>query len=213
MGSDLTVVNSARVSFGKRKTKLGNDDIKLIKYLAKNRHDSPFRHVYFQFHIKMPEFLARQMYKHIVGINYSEMHTNDHAWNEISGRYVDLGDVDMFTPTVFRKQSKDNKQASEGVSRCQLISKSVFNLTHLLSRLAYKFLIGLGVSREQARAILPLSFYTEFYWTASLQAACHFISLRNKAGAQGEIVEFANAIESLIRPIVPVSVESLLTRS
>lgn len=105
LGSDLTVVNAARVSFGKRKTTLSEGDVKLIRYLAKHQHWSPFRHVQIQFDCKVPEFVARQWYKHVVGISYSEAPTVDHAWNEISLRYVDASDFEYYTPDGFRKQS------------------------------------------------------------------------------------------------------------
>ena len=90
LGSDLTVVNSARVSFGKRKEKFDKSDERLVRYLAKHKHYSPFRHLQVQFHIKAPEFVMRQWYKHVVGIETtSNSSTKDHAWNEISGRYVE----------------------------------------------------------------------------------------------------------------------------
>jgi len=110
LGNDLTVVNSARVSFGKRKSVWSAADRRLVKYLAKYKHYSPFRHLQVQFHIKAPEFVMRQWYKHVVGIETSSSHsTKDHAWNEISGRYVPV--EDFYTPDVWRKQSEDKKQA------------------------------------------------------------------------------------------------------
>ena len=114
LGNDLTVVNSARVSFGKRKSVWSAADRRLVKYLAKYKHYSPFRHLQVQFHIKAPEFVMRQWYKHVVGIETtSNSSAKDHAWNEISGRYVPV--EDFYIPEVWRKQSEDNKQASEGV--------------------------------------------------------------------------------------------------
>ena len=113
LGNDLTVVNSARISFGKRKFEWDKSDEHLVRYLAKHKHFSPFRHLQVQFHIKAPEFVMRQWYKHVVGIETtSNSSTKDHAWNEISGRYVPV--EDYYTPDVFRAQSDDNKQASEG---------------------------------------------------------------------------------------------------
>ena len=113
LGNDLTVVNSARVSFGKRKEKWDKSDERLVRYLAKHKHYSPFRHLQVQFHIKAPEFVMRQWYKHVVGIETtSNSSTKDHAWNEISGRYVEYDE--FYEPTIYRKQSDDNKQASEG---------------------------------------------------------------------------------------------------
>ncbi len=212
LGDDLTVVNAARVSFGKRKTELSDGDKKLIRYLAEHQHWSPFRHVQLQFHCKVPEFVARQWYKHVVGIAYSEVPTVDHAWNEISLRYVDASQFEYYTPQGFRKQSEDNKQAStddilEDAGdtlrlRYQAHSKAAFEL--------YEEMIVAGVAKEQARGVLPLNIYTEFYWTASLQAVVNFIKLRQHPGAQFEIREYANAIQDLTKLVVPTSFEALL---
>jgi thymidylate synthase (FAD) len=212
MGSDLTVVNSARVSFGKRKRELSDGDKKLIRYLAEHKHWSPFRHVQLQFHCKVPEFVARQWYKHVVGIAYSEVPTVDHAWNEISLRYVDASEFDFYVPQGFRAQSVDNKQASTDDLVLDLDGKleAVYREQCNKALDLYHRLIESGVAREQARGVLPLSIYTEFYWTASLQAVVNFIMLRKHPGAQYEIREYANAIEQLTQHIVPISYESLL---
>ncbi len=212
LGSDLTVVNSARVSFGKRKTEMSEGDVKLINFLAKHQHWSPFRHVQMQFHCKVPEFVARQWYKHVVGIAYTEHATVDHAWNEISLRYVNASDFDVYVPDGFRQQSDDNKQAStddvvndpEGKLRQQYVDHCRQALT------LYETLLEQGVAREQARGVLPLNIYTEFYWTVSLQALANFIQLRTHAGAQYEIRLYAKALEQLIADVVPVSYEALL---
>jgi thymidylate synthase (FAD) len=112
MGGDLNVVNAARCSFGKNKLELDDSDFKLIKYLADNRHYSPFRHTQLQFLVKAPEFVMRQWYKHVVGISFSEGREVDHAWNELSMRYTNMADADFYTPETFRSQSKSNKQSS-----------------------------------------------------------------------------------------------------
>ena len=113
LGNDLTVVNSARVSFGKRKTKYDNSDRKLVRFLAKYKHYSPFRHLQVQFHIKAPEFVMRQWYKHVVGIETtSNSSTKDHAWNEISVGKVQF--KNSYTQEILRKQSEVNKKAQEG---------------------------------------------------------------------------------------------------
>ena len=171
LGTDLTVVNSARVSFGKRHTKYTKGDKHLVKYLAKYKHFSPFRHMMVQFHIKAPEFVMRQWYKHVVGIETtSSSSTKDHAWNEISGRYTPV--TDYYIPEVWRKQSQDNKQASEG----ELNDLQQKRMTHLYERYlleverVYETMIQTGMAKEQARVVLPLSQYTEVYWTASFQA-------------------------------------------
>jgi thymidylate synthase (FAD) len=212
MGSDLTVVNSARVSFGKRKTELSAADDKLIRYLAQHKHWSPFRHVQLQFHCKVPEFVARQWYKHVVGIAYSEAPVVDHAWNEISLRYVDASEFNFYTPEGFRKQSENNKQASTD----ELVDDPAQQLhdayqTHCTQALSlYQNMIAAGVAREQARGVLPLNIYTEFYWTISLQALANFVHLRKHAGAQYEIRLFADALEQLARRVVPVSFDALM---
>lgn len=215
LGSDLTVVNSARVSFGKRIDTLTERDEKLIRYLARHQHWSPFRHVQLQFHCKVPEFVARQWYKHVVGIAYSDHATVDHAWNEISMRYVDASDLDFYTPETFRHQSDDNKQAStdEAVADPDESLKQQY-LSHSQQALQlYKDLVAQGVAREQARGVLPLNIYTEFYWTASLQAVVNFIQLRQHATAQYEIREYAQAVESFTQTVVPVSYRYLLDKS
>ncbi len=212
MGSDLTVVNSARVSFGKRKTSLSEGDKKLIQYLADHKHWSPFRHVQFQFHCKVPEFVARQWYKHVVGIAYTDAATVDHAWNEISLRYVDASDFHFYTPDGFRKQSEDNKQAStdELVKDPDGLLMTEYK-NHCQKALdLYHRLLEHGVAREQARGVLPLNIYTEFYWTVSLQALVNFIHLRTHAGAQFEIRLFADALQQLAQDVVPVSFEALM---
>lgn len=212
LGSDLTVVNAARVSFGKRKTKISDGDKKLIKYLAEHKHWSPFRHVQLQFHCKVPEFVARQWYKHVVGIAYSDIPTVDHAWNEISLRYVDASEFEFYTPDRFRLQSPDNKQASLDAwledsgetfkNRYQDHCRQSFQL--------YEDMVTAGVAKEQARGVLPLNIYTEFYWTVSLQALTNFISLRQHPGAQFEIQAYAHALEQLTEKVVPISYTCLM---
>lgn len=202
LGSDLTVVNSARVSFGKRKDKFDESDRKLVRFLAKNKHWSPFRHMMVQFHIKAPEFVMRQWYKHVVGIETSSSSpTKDHAWNEISGRYVPVND--FYIPSNWRRQSENNKQASEGSIENQTEANNVFNSSMDFMLNSYQKLLELGVAKEQARMILPLNQYTEVYWTASFQAIMNFIELRDEATAQWEIQQFAKAIRNLMFDIYP----------
>ena len=202
LGNDLTVVNSARVSFGKRKTKWDKGDERLVRYLAKYKHYSPFRHLQVQFHIKAPEFVMRQWYKHVVGIETtSNSSVKDHAWNEISGRYVPV--EDYYIPSVFRKQSEDNKQASEGEIESQELADMIWTSTLKSTTDAYEGLLKLGVAKEQARAMLPLSQYTEVYWTASFQAIMNFIELRNEKTSQWEIQEYARVLLELMRETFP----------
>ena len=197
LGNDLTVVNSARVSFGKRKEKFDKSDERLVRYLAKYKHYSPFRHLQVQFHIKAPEFVMRQWYKHVVGIETtSNSSTKDHAWNEISGRYVEYDE--FYQPEVYRKQSEDNKQASEGQFEKSEYDYQFVDINwtnaHEICVSAYKQLIEIGMAKEQARCILPLTLYTEVYWTASFQAIMNFIELRNEKTSQIEIQEYAKSL-------------------
>ena len=196
LGDDLTVVNSARVSFGKRKTKWDKSDERLVRYLAKHKHHSPFRHLQIQFHIKAPEFVMRQWYKHVVGIETtSNSATKDHAWNEISGRYVPV--EDFYTPEVFRQQSEDNNQATEGSIEDQNKAKIIWDVAMFNAKKYYNDLLDLGVGKEQARAILPLNQYTEVYWTASFQAVMNFVELRDEKTSQWEIQEYAKVVKEL----------------
>ena len=202
LGSDLTVVNSARVSFGKRKEKFTDGDRKLVRYLAKYKHFSPFRHIQVQFHIRAPEFVMRQWYKHVVGIETtSNSSAKDHAWNEISGRYVPV--EDFYTPEIFRQQSEDNKQATEGAVEDQETAKHHWDVAMFHAKEQYDKLLKMGVGKEQARGILPLNQYTEVYWTASFQAIMNFIELRYEKTSQWEIQEYAKVLLDIVTELFP----------
>jgi thymidylate synthase (FAD) len=208
LGSDLTVVNSARVSFGKRKEVYDKSDRALVKFLAKHKHFSPFRHMMVQFHLKAPEFVMRQWYKHVVGAETTSSYpTKDHAWNEISGRYTPVSDY--YIPEVWRKQSEDNKQASEG----ELDDLQQKRMTHLYERYlleverVYETMVKSGMAKEQARVVLPLSQYTEAYWTASFQAIMNFIDLRDEKTAQWEIQQYAKSLKEMMYDIYPETVK------
>jgi thymidylate synthase (FAD) len=202
LGNDLTVVNSARVSFGKRKIKFENNDRILIKFLAENKHFSPFRHIIVQFHLKAPEFVMRQWYKHVVGIEAtSSSSVKDHAWNEISGRYVPV--TDFYTPDNWRKQALNNKQASEGSIEDQNKANEIFQNSMNTILDSYNKLLELGIAKEQARILLPLNQYSEIYWTASFQAIMNFIELRDDEHAQWEIRQYAIAMKEFMQELFP----------
>ena len=208
LGDDLTVVNSARVSFGKRKEVYDKTDERLVRYLAKYKHFSPFRHLQVQFHVKAPEFVMRQWYKHVVGIETtSNSSAKDHAWNEISGRYVPV--EDYYEPSVWRKQSDDNKQASEGVldDLQQRRMDDAYNDLMRKVRMTYDKMVKAGMAKEQARIILPLNQYTEVYWTASFQAVMNFIELRNEKTAQIEIQDYAKVLLKQMGEVFPKTTE------
>ena len=204
LGDDLTPVNAARVSFGQRSDTFTEKDRKLSKFLIKHKHFSPFRHQHIMLIIKAPEFVMRQAYKHVVGIETtSSSVTKDHAWNEISGRYIEV--EDFYFPEVWRKQSQDNKQASEGElddlqqKRMNLAYKTYMN--HVET--TYDIMIAAGVAKEQARIVLPLSQYTKVWWTASFQSVMNFIELRDEKTAQVEIQEYARVLKGIMLEVFP----------
>ena len=213
MGNDLSIVNDARASFDKTSQELNEKDIKLINYLIKHEHTSPFRGVVFKFKIKAPLYICRQWWKHVIASNHNDEQL---GWNEKSFRYVAIDDSNEFyIPTSFRKQSKSNKQASSGSLEEKQNSEaiSIYKQQCEASYQAYAKLLALGVGREQARGVLVPSVYTSWVWTVSLQALLHFINLRRGAGAQSEIGAYAQAIVELIKPIVPVAMESWSTNA
>jgi len=213
MGSDVTVVNAARVSLDKHITELRDADRKLLEFLATHKHFSPFRHVQFQFRITAPEFIARQMFKHNVGIQASsgEFQNQSDAWNEISQRYVTVQNV--FTPGEFRKAPKERRQGSsttdqltpETQAKCQTLYATAMKV----SLETYQQLLTLGVAKEMARMVLPMSIETKFYWTMSLQAVHHFVALRRSPDAQLEIQILAEQMEDIVRKLVPESWRAL----
>jgi thymidylate synthase (FAD) len=206
LGNDLTVSNSARVSFGKRKDKYDKSDERLVRYLAKNKHYSPFRHLMVQFHIKAPEFVMRQWYKHVVGAETTSSYsTKDHAWNEISGRYVPV--EEYYIPENWRQQSEDSKQASLGAIAQQEEASECYAKAIQIGRHYYERLLELGVAKEQARIVMPLSQYTEVYWTASFQAIVNFIELRDEPTAQWEIREYAKVLKEQMSSIYPKTMQ------
>jgi len=211
LGTDLTVVNSARVSFGNRKTEFDTKDRGLVKYLAKHKHFSPFRHIMLQFRVKAPEFVLRQWYKHVVGAETTSAYpTKDHAWNEISGRYKPV--EEYYYPTEWRAQSSDNKQASDGLVENQTLPDHYFSTAMSACLKAYKQLIDHGVAKEQARIILPLNQYTEVYWTASFQAIANFIELRDHEHAQLEIRDYARVLGEIVEKQFPETYAAWFSR-
>ena len=188
MGSDLTVANAARVSFGKHSNVLNNNDSKLITFLAKHGHWSPFAHVQLQFRIKAPLFVARQLGKHQVGL----------TWNEISRRYVDT-DIEFYEPTVWRKAADNVKQgsSSEAIDNRYMVGKLYKAMTESALE-DYNHLMLEGVCMEQARMLLPQAMMTEWYWTGSLVAFARIVEQRTHSTAQRETSEIALMIDECI---------------
>jgi len=200
MGSDLTVVNAARVSFGKKKEKFEKSDEKLINYLAEHNHWSPFAHCSLQFHIKAPIFVARQLVKHQVGL----------VWNEISRRYVDT-EPEFYEVDIWRGKPVDKKQGSSGEfdqqRACDFCQKRVEDT----ALEAYQFLINQGVAPEQARIVLPQSLITEWYWSGTLYAFARVCNLRCAEDAQYETRLVANEIDKLCETKFPITWKKLRT--
>ena len=203
MGSDLSVVNAARVSFGKTSEmdksdqwgppKLKDKDAKLIHYLAKHKHMSPFGHAFASFHVKAPIFVARQLVKH-----------KFLRWNEISRRYVD-DEPEFYQPDKWRGRSADKKQGSDGV-----VDVGKIGDISLASKTLYNSLLDRGVCPEQARMVLPQSTMTEWYWSGSLDAFIDMCNLRCKEDTQYETRLVADYIRVEMMKLFPVSVEALV---
>ena len=203
MGSDLTVANAARVSFGKTSEmeddpwgppKLKAKDDKLIRYLAKHKHISPFGHCFASFHVKAPIFVARQLVKH-----------KFLRWNEISRRYVD-DEPEFYVPEVWRGRADNVKQGSAGKVNLPYLVPHEFNKSALYE---YETLLEHGVAPEQARMVLPQSTMTEWYWSGSLDAFADMCNLRCKSDTQAETREVARQIDHKMIEIFPVSWDAL----
>ena len=204
MGGDITVVNAARVSFGKRsgmicvdnmigKWVLEEKDEKLIYYLAKHKHMSPFGHCFASFHVKAPVFVARQLVKH-----------KFLRWNEISRRYVDE-EPEFYEPATYRRKAEDKKQGSGDAmvpssSTMRSEAKAI-----LWAKRAYAEMLQDGVCPEQARVVLPQSMMTEWYWSGSLDAFADMCVLRCASDTQQETQEVANQISRSMHKLFPVS--------
>lgn len=194
-GSDLTVVNAARVSFDKESNEFTPKDAGLINYLVKHEHNSPFFHPQLRFRIRMPIFVAREWYRHTVGF----------ARNEISRRYVD-SEPSMWIPEELRERDANLKQGSKDTIIDQNHEMlEVYKNVMKISLESYNTLLAAKVAPEVARAVLPQSMYTEFIETASLAAYARLCGLRMDPHAQKEIQEFATAVSQLTEPKFPVS--------
>lgn len=213
MGDDLSVVNAARVSFGKKSewervtlqdrdgpylqdVQLKKEDAKLIHYLATHGHYSPFGHCFASFHIKAPIFVARQLVKH----EYLRM-------NEISRRYVDT-EPEFYVPEVWRGRAKDKKQGSDGV--VEDIQTDALPQWHDDALHYYSMLLESGVAPEMARMVLPQSMYTEWYWSGSMDAFANMCNLRLKEDTQYETRLVAQQIDKVMGELYPVSWKALV---
>jgi len=195
MGSDLSVVNAARVSFG-TKHEVFNEkkDAKLINFLARNNHVSPFGHAFASFHVSAPIFIARQLVKH-----------KFLRWNEISRRYVS-NEPKLYEPTTWRGKAFDKKQGS---SDTIVIEGVEIRATQAYDISLYKHLLDMGICEEQARIVLPANLMTEWYWSGSLDAFADMCKLRCTKDTQNETKIIADEISDIMKRLYPVSWEAL----
>ncbi len=189
MGSDLTVVNAARVSFGKNKEVFEASDEKLISFLAKHNHWSPFAHCSLQFRIKAPIFVARQLVKHQVGL----------SWNEISRRYVDY-EPEYYMPKNWRLRAEDKKQGSSNETIEYDIANTIKN-----ANTTYNDMLAKGIAPELARMVLPQNMMTEWYWSGTLYAFARVCELRCAEDTQEETRTIADSIDQLCNEEFPYS--------
>ena len=209
MGSDLTIVNSARVSFGVNKAKLDKRDKKLVNYLVKHKHTSTFEHNVITFKFTVPLFIRSQHHRH-----------RTWSYNEISRRYTDK-DLRFYEPTEFRSQHKSNRQASNPDETCNpmlkmyspacsnpvpVLASKVISNHHKSCVKLFDDLLDAGICREQARGVLPQNLYTEYYGTVNLNNLLKFVDLRIHEGAQWEIQRVAEACQEMAEQLWPVAV-------
>lgn len=192
LGNETTIVNAARVSFGKLKSSMDEKDVTLLQYLIENRHTSPLEHLVFTFSVHCPLFIRGQWHRH-----------RTWSYNEISRRYTEI-DLEFYTPPVLRKQAETNRQASvEAPDFDGAAMRGEIREHNEKSLALYNSLLERGVCREQARGVLPQNMMVTFWGTVDLSNLLHFLDLRDSEHAQWEIRQYAQAIKKLIKPIVP----------
>ena len=207
VGSDLTIVNSARVSFGVHKSELDDKDRKLIRYLIKHKHTSTLEHCFVTFRVKVPLFIRSQHHRH-----------RTWSYNEISRRYTEEN-LEFYEPKAFRTQHASNRQASNEnelvnpemlprVGNIEYTAAEAVKAHHLYSMKLYSELMGAGVCREQARGVLPQNLYTEYYASANLNNILKFIELRSHEGAQWEIQKVADAMLKILEDLYPETIKA-----
>ena len=196
LASDLAVVNGARVSFNQESDELGERDEGLIRFLIRERHGSPFEHGYFRFLVKAPLFVVREHHRHRSG----------HSYNEWSGRYSKM-EPEFYVPDNVRTQvGKPGAYSFEPVDEeTREAARREIEENGERAFEAYERMLEQGVAKEIARAVLPLSTYTKYYWSCNPRSLMHFCGLRNHENAQWEIRQFAAAAESFLERLMPVT--------
>lgn len=192
LGTEATIVNAARVSFGKLKKEMDSRDIALLHYLIENRHTSPLEHIVFTFSVHCPLFVRGQWHRH-----------RTWSYNEISRRYTEI-DLEFYTPGKLRRQAENNRQASvESPDFEDETLRGLIRRQNTDSLALYNKLLDAGVCREQARGVLPQNMMVTFWGTVDLNNLLHFLELRDSEHAQWEIRQYAQAIKKLIKPLIP----------
>lgn len=204
MGDDLAIVNAAKVSFAAQAKEMDEASIGLLNYLMKNKHATPFEHVVFKFRVKAPIFVAREWFRH----RWS-------SFNEMSMRYHVPPSIDFYSPEpkAVRKQiGKPGAYTFERVNDSSLEKLTIDRMREVYkhAEMVYRDLIALGIAKEVARSVLPVSQYTEFIWTVNLRSLLNFLSLRNEDNAQYEIREYAAVIESILAQTMPITYKSFM---
>ena len=203
LADDMSVVNAARVSFGRRVETMSLADEKLVHYLLKNSHGTPFEHNFFRFHVKAPIFVTREWFRHRIGWSY----------NEYSARYTEMPE-DFFTPNEEDFRTQVGKPGSysfdpmdeDSARHASLIMQGA----NSDSFKTYQLLLDMGVAKELARSVLPVGIFTEFYASCNARSLMNFISLRADTHAQKEIRDYANALEAYLKQAMPISYEAFI---
>jgi thymidylate synthase (FAD) len=200
MADDLSVVNSARVSFAKRSETLDQSAIGLINFLMRERHGTPFEHNSFRFHIKCPIFVAREWFRHRIG-----------SFNEFSARYSEVQN-EFFSPLLEDVRKQTGKPGSYTFEKMNSSdaekAKEIIERNNTSAYESYLELLEMGVAKELARSVLPVSMYTQFYWTVNARALMNFLSLRTAESAQVDIRKYAKDVERIFESQMPITHEA-----
>lgn len=202
LADDISVVNAARVSFGKKKEVMDDSDIGLISFLMRERHGTPFEHNAFRFHVKCPIFIAREWFRHRIG-----------SFNEFSGRYSEmplegyLPEHDHVRTQVGKPGRYTFEQVDFGVS---VKARELIQNAYDVSYDAYSAMLEMGVAKEIARIVIPVGNYTEFYWTVNARSLMNFLSLRSHETAMREIREYAALVERCFAESMPITYQAFL---
>jgi thymidylate synthase (FAD) len=201
LGNDLTIVKSARVSYGRDET-TPDKDKRLIKFLLNNDHATPFEHVVFQFHIKCPIFVARQWMRHRFA-----------SYNEISGRYTKM-EAEFYNPAYFRTQTGKNYEFTNlSEEQCNELHSKYKNFYDTTFNFYLKLLSNYNLAKEQARMVLPVGMYTQFYWTINARSLMNFLELRMDNHAQWEIRQYADVIFDMFKEKLPWTTEAFVAQN